>query len=70
MLLLVLLVFTVGLTLLVSSMLVYLRDLRLVLPLLLQLGLFLTPVAYGMNVIAHSRSKLVLYSFLDRRARD
>ena len=64
-LLLVLLVFTVGLTLLVSSVLVYLRDLRLVLPLLLQLGLFLTPVAYGMNVLIHTRWKLVLYSFLN-----
>jgi ABC-type polysaccharide/polyol phosphate export permease len=29
------------------------------------LGLFLTPVAYGMEVIAHSRSKLLLYSFLN-----
>jgi ABC-type polysaccharide/polyol phosphate export permease len=64
-LLLVLLVYTVGLTLIVSSVLVYLRDLRHVLPLLLQLGLFLTPVAYGMNVIVHTRSKLIVYSFLN-----
>ena len=63
--LLVLLVFTVGLTLIISSVLVYLRDLRHVLPLLLQLGLFLTPVAYGMNVLIHSRWKLVVYSFLN-----
>ena len=64
-LLLVLLVYTIGVTLVVSSVLVYLRDLRHLLPILIQLGLFLTPVAYGMNVIVHNRSKLVIYSFLN-----
>ena len=64
-LLLVLLVYTVGLTLIVSAALVYLRDLRMVIPLLLQLGLFLTPVAYGLDVLARSRSTLLAYSFLD-----
>ena len=48
---LVQLAFTVGVTLLVSSSLVYLRDLRQVVPLLLQLGLFATPVAYSMSFI-------------------
>lgn len=43
--------FTVGLTLIVSSGLVYLRDLRHALPIALQLGLFATPVAYGIDVI-------------------
>ena len=64
-LLLVLLVFTVGLTLIVSAALVYLRDLRLILPLAIQLGLFLTPIAYGINVIVRSRTNLLIYSFLN-----
>ncbi len=64
-LLIVLLVYTVGVTLLVSATLVYLRDLRQVLPLAIQLGLFLTPIAYGIDVIAHSRPKLLVYCFLD-----
>ena len=64
-LLTVLLVYTVGVTLLVSATLVYLRDLRQVLPLAIQLGLFLTPIAYGIDVIANSRPKLLVYCFLD-----
>lgn len=43
--------FTLGTTLIVSSLLVYLRDLRHMLPIALQLGLFATPVAYGMQAI-------------------
>ncbi|MGH9023204.1 MAG: ABC transporter permease [Acidimicrobiia bacterium] len=43
--------FTVGLTLFVSGILVYLRDLRQALPIMLQLGLFATPVAYGIDDI-------------------
>lgn len=64
-LLAVLLVYTVGVTLLVSATLVYLRDLSQLLPLVLQLGLFLTPIAYPMSLIAHTRWKLLIYSFLD-----
>ena len=64
-LLAVLLIYTVGLTLGISAAVVYFRDLRQILPLAVQLGLFLTPVAYGMEVIAHSRSKLMIYSFLN-----
>lgn len=63
--LVVLLVFTVGVTLLVSATLVYLRDLRQVLPLVIQLGLFVTPIAYGINVIAHTRTKQMVYCFLN-----
>lgn len=48
---LVQLAFTVGVTLLLSSLLVYLRDLRHVMPIMLQLGLFATPVAYSMEAI-------------------
>ncbi len=43
--------FTVGITLLISGTLVYLRDLRQALPIFLQLGLFATPVAWGIDVV-------------------
>lgn len=43
------LAFTVGITLLASVIVVYLRDVRHALPILLQLGLLATPVAYGMD---------------------
>jgi ABC-2 type transport system permease protein/lipopolysaccharide transport system permease protein len=62
---LVLLAFTIGTTLIVSSLLVYLRDLRHALPLLLQLGLFATPVAYGLELISKEHSTLVLYSAIN-----
>jgi ABC-2 type transport system permease protein/lipopolysaccharide transport system permease protein len=42
---------TAGVVLIVSATLVYWRDLRQALPALLQLGLFATPVAYGLNAI-------------------
>jgi ABC-type polysaccharide/polyol phosphate export permease len=58
----VLFAFTLGAMLLASSLLVYLRDLRHALPLLIQLGLFVTPVAYGIEVLAHTRSKVLIYS--------
>lgn len=64
-LLAVLVVYTIGVTLLVSATLVYLRDLRQVLPLVVQLGLFITPIAYPIDVIAKSRPKLMVYCFLD-----
>lgn len=50
-LLLILLVFTLGITLLVSAMTVYLRDMRHALPLFLQVGLFVTPILYGLSEI-------------------
>jgi hypothetical protein len=49
--------------LMVSAFLVYLRDLRHMLPLVLQLGLFATPVAYGMDAIP-TKYQLV-YSFVN-----
>jgi ABC-type polysaccharide/polyol phosphate export permease len=52
--------FTFGVTLVISAVLVFFRDLRHVLPIVLQLGLFATPVAYGMNVVPASLQ--VLYS--------
>ncbi|MGH2793567.1 MAG: ABC transporter permease [Actinomycetota bacterium] len=46
--------FTIGIVLIVSSAMVYIRDLRHALPLVLQLGLFATPVAYGMETVPPS----------------
>ena len=42
---------TIGLTLVLSIVTVYLRDLRHALPIFLQLGLFATPVAYGIDKV-------------------
>ncbi|MEA2827779.1 MAG: type transport system permease protein [Actinomycetota bacterium] len=62
-LLVVQLAFTAGVTLAVSSILVYVRDLKHALTILLQVGLFATPVAYGIDRI--SRSTRLLYSTLN-----
>ena len=64
-LLLVLLAFTTGCTIAISVIVVYMRDLRLALPLALQFAIFVTPVAYGADVIAHSTAQLSLYSALN-----
>jgi ABC-type polysaccharide/polyol phosphate export permease len=53
-LLLVQIAFTLGVTLLVSAVIVRLRDMRHALPIVLQLGIFATPVAYGIGVIPAS----------------
>jgi ABC-type polysaccharide/polyol phosphate export permease len=50
-LLLMLVVFATGVAFITSSVIVYLRDVRLALPLILQLGLFVTPVGYGLSVV-------------------
>jgi ABC-2 type transport system permease protein/lipopolysaccharide transport system permease protein len=57
--------FTLGLTLATSVLLVYLRDLRHVLPLLVQFALFATPVAYGVNVVADTTKGILIYSALN-----
>ncbi len=61
-LLLVMLVFTTGVTLAVSAVTVFMRDLRLVLPLLMQFGLFVTPVVYASGSLAHTRTAEIIYS--------
>ena len=63
--LLVELVFTLAVTLAASALLVYVRDLRHALPLILQLALFATPVAYGLTAIAKSRTHVLVYSALN-----
>jgi len=45
------LAFTVGVTLLLSALVVYLRDVRQILPMALQFALFATPVAYAFDVL-------------------
>ncbi len=64
-LLVVLVTFTIGTTLLSATLLIYLRDLRYALPLVLQVGLLVTPVAYGTQFITHDRRLLVVYAALD-----
>jgi ABC-2 type transport system permease protein/lipopolysaccharide transport system permease protein len=61
----VLVVFTLGVTLAVSACTVYARDLRLVLPLAIQVGLFITPVVYGANSISDSKTFLLAYSAIN-----
>jgi ABC-type polysaccharide/polyol phosphate export permease len=51
-LLAILLVFTLGITLLVAAMTVFLRDMRHALPLFLQVGLFATPIIYPITEIS------------------
>jgi ABC-type polysaccharide/polyol phosphate export permease len=55
--------FTLGVGLLISALVVYVRDLRHAIGIVLQLGLFATPIAYGIEEIP--RSLLVTYSFLN-----
>jgi ABC-2 type transport system permease protein/lipopolysaccharide transport system permease protein len=59
-LLVIQLLFTLGIAIVLSGMSVYLRDLKHAVPILLQLGLFATPVAYGLNFIPeHLRTAYV-----------
>ena len=55
--------FTVGLTLILSSTIVYLRDVRHALAIILQVGLFASPVAYGLDSVP--KSFRPLYSALN-----
>ncbi|MGH2404231.1 MAG: ABC transporter permease [bacterium] len=57
------LLFTLGVTLAASSIVVYFRDLRHALPLILQFGIFATPVAYSVDVIP--KSLRALYAVLN-----
>ena len=63
--LIVMAMFTLGLTLAVSAIVVYVRDLRLVLPLAIQVGLFLTPVVYVASSISSSKAFLVGFSAIN-----
>jgi ABC-type polysaccharide/polyol phosphate export permease len=50
--------FTIGIAVLTSAIVVYLRDLRHALPIMLQLGLFVTPVAFPLDVVPQSMRPL------------
>jgi ABC-2 type transport system permease protein/lipopolysaccharide transport system permease protein len=60
----VLVLFTLGLCLLLSALTVYLRDLRYGVGIFLQLGLFATPVAYGLSNVVPKQSQ-PLYAALN-----
>lgn len=55
--------FALGFSLVTSSVLIYLRDLRYVVPMIVQIGMFASPVAYGLDVIPSSFRPV--YSVLD-----
>jgi ABC-type polysaccharide/polyol phosphate export permease len=55
------LMFTLGITLMVSAVIVYLRDLRHALPLILQMGLFVTPVAFPLDVVPQQFRHLYVF---------
>ena len=57
------LAFTIGVVLAVSAVVVYVRDVRHALPMLVQLGLFATPVAYSIRAIGENVRPL--YAFLN-----
>jgi ABC-2 type transport system permease protein/lipopolysaccharide transport system permease protein len=63
--LVVLAMFTLGVTLAISAVVVYARDLRLVLPLAIQVGLFVTPVVYGTSSISSSKAFLLVFSAIN-----
>lgn len=60
---LVQLMFTVGVSLIAAAVVVYARDMLHAIPIILQLGLFATPVAYGMSEIPVQFR--LMYSFLN-----
>jgi ABC-type polysaccharide/polyol phosphate export permease len=55
--------FTIGVAMLMSALVVYVRDLRHALPIVIQFGLFATPIAYGIQQIP--ASVRTLYSALN-----
>jgi ABC-type polysaccharide/polyol phosphate export permease len=64
-LMILLFTFTIGVTIAVSAIVVYMRDLRLVLPLVIQMGLFVTPVVYSSLSITKTQLGLIIYSFVN-----
>jgi ABC-2 type transport system permease protein/lipopolysaccharide transport system permease protein len=64
-LLLIAVVFTMGVTMAAASIVVYLRDLQVLLPLIVQFGLFVTPVGYGMDSVVTGTTKLAIFAVLN-----
>jgi ABC-type polysaccharide/polyol phosphate export permease len=63
--LLILATCTFGITLAVAGTAVYIQDIRVALPIAIQIGFFVTPVAYSTDLVASSRKVVMLYSALD-----
>ncbi len=64
-LLMIALCFTAGLTLAVSVIVVYLRDMQVLLPLIVQFGLFVTPVGYGADAIVSGPTGQAIFAALN-----
>jgi ABC-type polysaccharide/polyol phosphate export permease len=64
-LLMILLCFTLGVTLLTSAIVVYVRDLQVVLPMIVQFGLFVTPVGYASQAVVHGATEQAVYAALN-----
>lgn len=64
-LLIPLVAFSLGVTLAIATFVVFMRDLRLVLPLVLQAGMFMSPVVYSPATLVHSEGLLIAYSFVN-----
>ena len=62
-LLLILTAFTAGVVLLVSGFVVYLRDLQQLLPMIVQFGLFVTPVGYATTSFIKGETALVIFAY-------
>ena len=56
---------TLGATMAVSAVVVYMRDLRLLLPLVVQLGLFVTPVVFSVSSVTKNHTVQIIYAFFN-----
>lgn len=56
---------TLGATMAVSAIVVYMRDLRLLLPLVVQLGLFVTPVVFSVTTVTKNTTVQIIYAFVN-----
>lgn len=59
------LVMAIGLALVCAVVTVYIRDLALIIPLALQIGLFATPVAYPLNRLIHNHALVTIYGAIN-----
>jgi ABC-2 type transport system permease protein/lipopolysaccharide transport system permease protein len=64
-LLLIVLMFTMGVTMAASAIVVYLRDLQQLLPMIVQFGLFVTPVGYSTKTIIHGHVGQIVFAVLN-----
>jgi ABC-type polysaccharide/polyol phosphate export permease len=64
-LLIPLLALTLGVSMAVSAIVVFMRDLRLILPLIVQMGLFASPVAYPIRTLIKSHGLQIAYTAIN-----